>query len=58
MRKLEELFIKYIGYKQPETVDEVELEILGLKTAIKQAELRISMLEQGLKTGEQLEKSK
>lgn len=49
MRKTEKLFINYVGYKEPENKDELEFEILGLENAIKNAELRISMLRQGLK---------
>jgi hypothetical protein len=48
MREIEKLKIDYMGYSVPVTEDEVVLEILGLKLAIKCAEQRISLLEQGL----------
>jgi hypothetical protein len=49
MRKVESLVIKYVGYKDPSCADEVELEILGLETAIAAAKQRITVLRQGLK---------
>ena len=49
MKKLEDLNVKYVGYAVPVTEDEVELEILGLELAIKCAEQRIALLNQGLK---------
>ena len=48
MRKLQKLNIEYVGYKEPETEEELNMEVLGLENAIKNAELRISMLRQGL----------
>ena len=62
MREIEKLKVDYMGYATPETEDEVILEILGLKLAVKCAEQRISLLEQGLqvarmKKKEQLEKA-
>ncbi len=57
MRKIEELEVKYMGYKEPNTEDEVILEILGLELAIKIAEQRIALLRQGLKVGEMVAKS-
>ena len=48
MRKLQKINIEYVGYKEPETEDELNMEIFGLENAIKNAELRISMLRQGL----------
>jgi hypothetical protein len=48
MRKVEKLAVSYCGYKDPDTEEELEMEILGLQNAIKNAELRISMLKQGL----------
>jgi hypothetical protein len=48
MRDIEKLKIDYMGYSMPVTEDEVILEILGLKLAVKCAEQRISLLEQGL----------
>lgn len=63
MREIEKLEVSYMGYTTPETEDEVILEILGLKLAVKCAEQRISLLEQGLqvarmKKKDQLEKTK
>jgi|TARA_Y100000034_G_C6884365_1_gene405836 hypothetical protein len=46
MRKPEECNIEYCGYSTPRTFDEINFELLGLKTAIKKAEERISVLEQ------------
>jgi len=48
MRKLQKLNIEYVGYKEPENEEELNMELLGLENAIKNAELRISMLRQGL----------
>jgi len=48
MRKLQKLQIEYVGYKEAETEEELQMEILGLENGIKNAELRISMLRQGL----------
>ena len=44
MKKLEERIIQYIGYEEPGTVDEMQIEIMGLKEAVKKAELRIAQL--------------
>lgn len=49
MRKIESLVIKYVGYNNPETQSEVELELLGLETAIAAANQRIAVLKQSLK---------
>ena len=46
MRKPEECNIEYCGYSAPRTFDEINFELLGLKTAIKKAEERMSVLEQ------------
>ena len=48
MRKVESLSIRYVGFKEPTDPDEVELEILGLETAIAAAKQRICVLKQGL----------
>ena len=48
MRKVQKLTIDYCGFKEPENEDELMMEILCLENAIKNAELRISMLKQGL----------
>jgi hypothetical protein len=52
MRKIESLIIKYIGYKDPENMQEIELEILGLETAIAVAKQRIAVLKQSTKLKE------
>jgi hypothetical protein len=49
MKKLESLSIKYVGYSNPSTEEEVELELLGLATAIAAAKQRIAVLNQSLK---------
>lgn len=49
MRDVEKLTIEYLGYQNPTTQDEVELEILGLELAIKSSEQRIAHLKQALK---------
>ena len=48
MRKVEKMQVDYVGYKTPETADEVDLEILGLEMAIATAQARIALLRQGL----------
>ena len=45
--KLEKRVLNYIGFENPETVDEIQIEIMGLKQAIKEAELRIAKLNLG-----------
>jgi hypothetical protein len=49
MRKIESLSIKYIGYSNPENEQELDLEILGLETAISLARQRIAILKQSIK---------
>ena len=46
MREPENCEVKYIGYKNPQSKEEVEFEILGLKNLIKKAKEKISKLEQ------------
>jgi hypothetical protein len=46
VKKPEKLQLGYCGYKKPSNLKESNFEILGLKNLIKQAEERISMLEQ------------
>ena len=46
MKKIERLNIKYLGYNAPENMEELELEILGLRTVISSAYQRIALLEQ------------
>jgi len=48
MRKVEELKILYNGYSNPQSRDEVVMEIYGLELAIKDAEKRIAVLKQSL----------
>lgn len=48
MKKVERLTIEYVGYQMPETEDEVEMEILGLESAIQGAKHRIAVLRQGV----------
>ena len=57
MRKVESLSLVYIGYNKPETSDELEMEILGLETAIAAARQRISVLRQSLKLTDIVTKS-
>lgn len=57
MRELEKLKVDYMGYSSPVTEDEVVLEILGLKLAVKCAEQRISLLEQGVHVARMKEKA-
>ena len=57
MKDLEKLKVDYIGYSNPETEDEVTLEILGLELAVKCAEQRIALLKQGLQVS-RMKKSK
>jgi hypothetical protein len=52
MRKLESLSLKYAGYKDPQTKEEAELEILGLETAITAAQQRIAVLKQSVRLTE------
>lgn len=46
MRKPENRNIEYGGYEKPVTIEELNIEILGLKNAIKIAEQKIAFLEQ------------
>lgn len=52
MRKVESLSLKYLGYKDPQDKDEVELELLGLETIIAAARQRIAVLKQSIKLTE------
>lgn len=58
MKEVESLMIKYVGYKEPATPDEVALEILGLHTAIAACQQRIAVLEQSMKLQEIVQHSK
>lgn len=49
MKKIESLVLKYLGYSDPVNKDEIEMECLGLATAIATAQQRISVLQQSLK---------
>ena len=57
MKKLEKLTIEYIGYRDPEIEDEVDMEILGLESAIRGAQHRIAVLKQGVQLNKLLLKS-
>lgn len=46
MKQPERVTIEYVGYKQPDKIEELEFEVLGLKTAIATAQARIASLEQ------------
>lgn len=49
MKKIETCSIEYCGYKNPKTPEELDFEILGLKTAIYELKKRIATLEQSKK---------
>lgn len=57
MRKIEKLKIEYVGFKSPQTEDEVMLEIHGLETAIYGAQQRIAMLKQSLIVNKMMKES-
>lgn len=46
MREPDVCVVKYCGYNEPRTPDEVEFEILGLETAIFEAKKKIATLKQ------------
>jgi len=46
--RLSKQTVEYAGISDPSTPDEIKIEILGLRNAIKQAEERISRYEQAL----------
>lgn len=46
MREPENCNLNYIGYRNPQSKEEVEFEILGLKNLIKKAKEKISKLKQ------------
>lgn len=48
MERVKEKTIKYLGVENPNTIEEIEVELLGLDTAVKKAEMRASELRQGL----------
>ena len=52
MKEVESLSLQYVGFAKPSSEIEVELEILGLRTAIAAAEQRIAVLTQSLKLQE------
>lgn len=60
MKKVEKLKleINYIGITDPETTEEVELEVAGLKTAISSIYTKIAVLEQSLKLQSFIEAAK
>jgi len=49
MKEIEKMEIAYAGYNKPDTLEELELEILGLETAISAARQRIAVLKQSAK---------
>lgn len=55
MRKVESLSVEYVGYKTPETTDEIEFEILGLELASCEIKSRIARLKQAVKLSSMLE---
>ena len=48
IKELEKQNVEYVGFSKPITINEIEIEILGLENAVKQAELRITELKQGV----------
>ena len=58
MRNLESLIIKYLGFKNPATKEEVEIEILGLETVIATAQQKIAILNQSFKVNDFLVKQR
>ena len=52
MNKLETCKIEYLGFSSPETPNELNMEILGLKHCIAFAKERIASLRQGLAIAE------
>lgn len=46
MREPEKCAVEYCGYREPKTPQELDFEILGLKTAICEIEKRIATLQQ------------
>ena len=48
MRQVEKLNVEYVGYQEPETEGEVQMEILGLEAAICGIKHRIATLRQGV----------
>lgn len=57
MQKVQKLTLPYIGVSDPETAEEVELELLGLATVIAVANQRIAVLKQSLRLQELMGKS-
>jgi hypothetical protein len=57
MRKIENLNISYVGYAEPNSVEEVELEMLGLETVVAVARKRMAVLKQSLKLQEIMKNS-
>ena len=57
MRKLEEVYIKYVGYQEPETEEELEMELLGLETALCAVKSRIAILHQSRHMKAMMEKA-
>lgn len=57
MRELEKLIIEYLGYQNPLTEDELELELLGLSLAAASINRRQCHLKQALKVAQMKHKS-
>lgn len=57
MRDVEKVSIEYVGYKDPSTTDEVDMEILGLESAICAIKHRIATLKQGVQLERMVSKS-
>jgi hypothetical protein len=58
MRNLESLIIKYLGFNNPNTEEEVEITILGLETIIATAQQKIAILKQSSKVNDFLIKQR
>lgn len=54
--RLSKRTVEYAGIVDPSTPDEIRIEILGLRNAIKQAEERISRYEQALEVARLIDK--
>lgn len=48
MNKVKNLKIEYLGVENPKTPTEIEFEILGLESAITEAQNKIAQLKQGM----------
>ena len=48
MARVTEKVVKYLGVEDPNTLEEIEVELLGLETAVKKAEMVVAELRQSL----------